>query len=75
MAIASRSWRAQRPAMACVMPSRPSSTFATFDRFPTLKLVILESGAGWIGYWLDRLDGVSTATYLGGRAPLRHKPE
>src|SRR6266851_5984143 len=48
--------------------------FATFDRFPKLKLVLLESGAGWIGYWLDRLDGVSTATFLGGRAPLKMKP-
>jgi len=48
--------------------------FATFDRFPTLKLIILESGAGWIGYWLDRLDGVVTSTYIGGRAPLKHKP-
>jgi len=48
--------------------------FATFDRFPGLKLVILESGAGWIGYWLDRLDGVVTATYLGERSPLKFKP-
>jgi predicted TIM-barrel fold metal-dependent hydrolase len=48
--------------------------FATFDRFPTLKVVILESGAGWIGYWLDRLDGVATATFIGSRAPLKHKP-
>jgi predicted TIM-barrel fold metal-dependent hydrolase len=48
--------------------------FGTFDRFPTLKLVLLECGAGWIGYWLDRLDGVSTATHLGNRAPLKHKP-
>jgi len=48
--------------------------FATFDRFPKLKLALLESGAGWIGYWLDRLDGVSTATFLGGRAPLQMKP-
>jgi len=48
--------------------------FATFDRFPTLKLVLLESGAGWIGYWLDRLDGVATSTYLGGRASLAHRP-
>ena len=48
--------------------------FATFDRFPKLKLVILESGAGWIGYWLDRLDGVTSATMIGGRAPLQHKP-
>jgi predicted TIM-barrel fold metal-dependent hydrolase len=48
--------------------------FATFDRFPKLKLVLLESGAGWIGYWLDRLDGVATATFLGGHAPLKMKP-
>lgn len=48
--------------------------FATFDRFPTLKLVLPESGAGWIGYWLDRLDGVATSTYLGGRASLAHRP-
>ena len=48
--------------------------FATFDRFPKLKLIILELGAGWIGYWLDRLDGVVTSTYIGGRAPLKHKP-
>ena len=48
--------------------------FATFDRFPKLKLVLLEWGAGWIGYWLDRLDGVATATFLGGRAPLKMKP-
>ena len=49
--------------------------FATFDRFPKLKLVLLECGAGWIGYWLDRLDGVATATYLGGRAPLEAQAE
>jgi predicted TIM-barrel fold metal-dependent hydrolase len=48
--------------------------FGTFDRFPRLKLVLLECGAGWIGYWLDRLDGVTQATYLGGRAPLKLKP-
>jgi len=48
--------------------------FATFDRFPTLKLVLLECGAGWIGYWLDRLDGVATATHLGARAPLKLRP-
>ena len=48
--------------------------FATFDRFPKLKLVLLECGAGWIGYWLDRLDGVATATHLGARAPLKLKP-
>jgi predicted TIM-barrel fold metal-dependent hydrolase len=38
--------------------------FAVFDRFPRLKLVLLEAGAGWLGFWLDRMD----AFYKG---PLR----
>ena len=29
---------------------------ATFERFPHLKLVILESGIGWLVYWLDRME-------------------
>jgi predicted TIM-barrel fold metal-dependent hydrolase len=37
--------------------------FGVFDRFPRLKIVVLESGAGWIGYWLDRLDAVYEATF------------
>ncbi len=27
-----------------------------FERFPTLKLSVLESGANWISAWLDRMD-------------------
>jgi predicted TIM-barrel fold metal-dependent hydrolase len=27
------------------------------DRHPTLKVVFLESGSGWLPYWLDRMDG------------------
>ena len=37
------------------------STFflhATFDRFPRLKLVVLESGASWLGFWIDRMDAL-----------------
>lgn len=30
--------------------------FATFDRFPELRLVLMEAGAGWIGFWMDRMD-------------------
>lgn len=30
--------------------------YATFDRFPRLKVVLLESGAGWLPYWMDRMD-------------------
>ena len=32
--------------------------FAVFAAFPALRVVVLESGAGWIGYWLDRMDAV-----------------
>ena len=28
------------------------------ELFPELKIVVLETGAGWIGYWLDRMDTV-----------------
>lgn len=47
--------------------------FGVFDRFPRLKLVLLESGAGWIGYWLDRMDGY-VASLLGGGVALKEKP-
>lgn len=32
--------------------------WGTLDRFPRLKLGVLESGGGWIGSFLDRVDGV-----------------
>jgi predicted TIM-barrel fold metal-dependent hydrolase len=32
--------------------------YGVFERFPELRVVILESGAGWVGYWLDRLDTI-----------------
>jgi predicted TIM-barrel fold metal-dependent hydrolase len=47
---------------------------AVFDLFPNLKVVVLESGGGWIGYWLDRLDAVYGHTFLGTRVALEHKP-
>jgi len=48
--------------------------FAVFDRFPRLKIVVLESGGGWIGYWLNRLDAVYEATFVGESVPLAEKP-
>ena len=27
-----------------------------FDRFPELKALVVEAGAGWVGYVMDRLD-------------------
>jgi uncharacterized protein len=48
--------------------------YGVFDRFPELKVVVLESGGGWIGYWLDRIDAVYGHTYIGTRVPLKDKP-
>jgi predicted TIM-barrel fold metal-dependent hydrolase len=38
--------------------------WATFDRFPALRLVVLESGASWLGFWMDRMDAMA-------KSPLR----
>jgi predicted TIM-barrel fold metal-dependent hydrolase len=48
--------------------------YGVFDRFPRLKVVVLESGGGWIGYWLDRIDAVYGHTFIGTRVPLTDKP-
>jgi predicted TIM-barrel fold metal-dependent hydrolase len=47
--------------------------FAVPEKFPRLKLVVLESGAGWIGYWLERMDAVH-ASPLGRNIGLAEKP-
>jgi predicted TIM-barrel fold metal-dependent hydrolase len=47
--------------------------FGVFDLFPQLRVVILESGASWIGYWLDRMDSVY-AMPQGRTVPLRETP-
>jgi len=47
--------------------------YGLFDRFPTVKVVLLESGAGWIGAMLDRMDA-AYLTALGKSVPLREKP-
>jgi predicted TIM-barrel fold metal-dependent hydrolase len=43
-----------------------------FDKFPKLKAVVLESGAGWIGYWVDRMDALYEVPI--NRAPLKNPP-
>ena len=48
--------------------------YGVFDRFPRLRVIVLESGGGWIGYWLDRIDAVYGHTFIGQRVPLEHKP-
>lgn len=48
--------------------------YGVFDLYPRLKVVVLESGGGWIGYWLDRIDAVYAHTFIGERVPLAHRP-
>jgi predicted TIM-barrel fold metal-dependent hydrolase len=45
-----------------------------FDRFPNLKVVVLESGAGWIGYFLDRADAIFSGTTIAQTVRLKEKP-
>jgi len=47
--------------------------YGLFDRFPKVKVVVLESGAGWAGYLLNRMDAVYESP-LGKSVPLREKP-
>ena len=47
--------------------------YGLFDRFPKVKVVMLESGAGWIGHMLDRMDA-TYETCLGQSVPLKEKP-
>ena len=45
-----------------------------FDRFPKLRVVVLEAGAGWIGYFLDRADAIFTGTPIAQTVRLKEKP-
>ena len=45
----------------------------TLDRFPELKLGVLESGCGWVGAFLDRMDAIYETT-LGRTTPLQRLP-
>ncbi len=48
--------------------------FGVFERFPRLRVAVLESQAGWIGYFLDRADATFTGTPLGATVRLKDKP-
>lgn len=39
----------------------------TLDRFPSLRLGVLEAGSGWIGAMLDRLDAYSESMNMSGK--------
>ena len=42
------------------------------DRYPDLRVGILECGFGWLPFWGKRMN--EQATYVGGTAPLKHAP-
>ncbi len=44
-------------------------SLGTLDRFPQLRLGVLEAGSGWIGAMLDRLDAFSASLNLAGSRP------
>jgi uncharacterized protein len=48
--------------------------YGLFDRFPKVKVVVLESGAGWAGYLLNRMDAVYDSVMFGHTVPLKEKP-
>ena len=45
---------------------------AVFDRFPELKILILESGCLWMAYFLERMD--ETFELIGFTTDLKNKP-
>jgi predicted TIM-barrel fold metal-dependent hydrolase len=48
-------------------------THGTLERFPELRLGVLESGMGWVGSFLDRADAVYDTISARG-VPIHHKP-
>ncbi|MDJ0847232.1 MAG: amidohydrolase family protein [Myxococcota bacterium] len=49
--------------------------YGVFEKFPQLRVLVLESGAGWVGYWLDRMDTVYTGPQgVPARQVLPEKP-
>ena len=49
--------------------------YGVFEKFPQLRVAVLESGAGWVGYWLDRMDTVySSPQGIPARQVLSEKP-
>ncbi len=62
--------------MASLVLQQPLTTFfqfGVFDRFPQLRVVILESGSSWLGFWMDRMDAVYEVP-LGKTLTLKRKP-
>ena len=65
--------RRHTPSRRC-WPARSSSPSACSNAIPALRVVFLESGGGWVPFWLERLD--EQAESFGGFCPeMRLAPE
>ena len=49
-----------------------SLCLGVFDRFPQLKVLLLETGGGWIAHFLERLD--TKHKLLGWKTDMKQKP-
>lgn len=47
---------------------------ALFDQFPRLKVLVLESGGGWVGHFMDRMDAIYGHTPIGVGMALKDAP-
>ena len=63
--MASHPWGAMRFVAACIGAG-------ILDRYPDLRVGILECGFGWLPFWARRMN--EQAVYVGGTAPLKHAP-
>ena len=48
--------------------------YSTFERFPRLQVGVLESGAGWIGSFLNRMDVLAGETVFRHNTKMRRRP-
>ncbi len=70
-------WYASRAAshpMEAMMAFAGLAVDGYFDRLPRLRVAFLESGTGWLPYWLDRLDEHHEMWAAGERPDLQHPP-
>ena len=74
-------WICGRTSLSAAPPAHPWGAMrfvasfiggGLFDRFPTLRMAVLECGFGWLPFWARRID--EQAVYVGGTAPLKQKP-
>ncbi|MEY2524432.1 MAG: uncharacterized protein QOJ66_2997, partial [Ilumatobacteraceae bacterium] len=59
--------------MSSQMALAATLQWGLFDRFPNLKLTMIESGAGWLPHFVHRMDEAADCS-VGSTLNLRQKP-